>query len=77
MSYQRINPDTGKVVEKFKEITNKQLESSLITAAIYFDTWRFKTFSERAIVATKAATILRARVDDFVKADASFARAFT
>ena len=48
MSYQSVNPATGKVLEKFKEITNKELETSLKTAATCFETWQFKTFTERA-----------------------------
>ena len=67
MSYQSVNPANGKVLKKFKEITNKQLETSLKTAATCFDTWRFKTFAERAVIVAKAAAILRARVDDFAK----------
>jgi succinate-semialdehyde dehydrogenase/glutarate-semialdehyde dehydrogenase len=67
MSYQSVNPATGKVLKKFKEITNKQLETSLKTAATCFDTWQFKTFAERAVIVAKAAAILRARVNDFAK----------
>jgi succinate-semialdehyde dehydrogenase/glutarate-semialdehyde dehydrogenase len=67
MSYQSINPANGKALKKFKELTNKQLETALETAATCFETWRFKSFAERAIVVTKAAEILRARVDDFAK----------
>ena len=67
MSYQSVNPATGKVLKKFKEITNKQLETSLKKAATCFETWRFKTFTERAVVVAKAAAILRARVDEFAK----------
>jgi len=67
MSYQSVNPATGKILQKFKEITNKQLKTSLKTAATCFETWRFKTFAERATVVAKAAAILRARVDEFAK----------
>ena len=67
MSYQSVNPATGKVLKKFKEITNKQLETAIKTATACFDAWRFKTFSERAVVVAKAAASLRARVDDFAK----------
>jgi len=67
MSYQSVNPATGKVLKTFKEISNKQLETSLKTAAACFDTWRFKSFTERAVIVSKAAAILRARVDDFAK----------
>lgn len=65
MSYQSINPATGKVLKKFKEITNKELESALGTAAGGFATWREKSFAERAVVVARAAAILRARVDEF------------
>lgn len=65
MSYQSVNPATGKGLKKFKEISNKQLETSIRTATACFESWRSKTFSERAVVVAKAAEILRARVDDF------------
>jgi succinate-semialdehyde dehydrogenase/glutarate-semialdehyde dehydrogenase len=67
MSYQSVNPATGKVLKKFKEITSRQLEESLKTAATCFKTWRIKRFAERAAVVAKAAEILRARVDEFAK----------
>ena len=67
MSYQSVNPATGKILKKFKEITNKQLETTLKTAATCFETWRHKTFAERAIIVTKAATIMRERADEFAK----------
>ena len=67
MSYQSVNPATGKVQKKFKEITNKQLETALKTAAVCFEAWRLKTHAQRAVVVAKAAAILRARVDDFAK----------
>ena len=65
MSYQSINPATGKVLKKFKEITNKELESALGTAVSGFATWRQKSFAERAVVVARAAAILRSRVDEF------------
>ncbi|HEV2693937.1 MAG TPA: aldehyde dehydrogenase family protein, partial [Verrucomicrobiae bacterium] len=67
MSYQSVNPANGKVLKKFKELTNKQLETALKAAATCFETWRHKTFAERAVVVAKAAAILRARVDDFAR----------
>ena len=48
-------------MKKFKEITNKQLETSLKTAAACFDTWRFKSFTERAVIVSKAAAIAQLR----------------
>jgi succinate-semialdehyde dehydrogenase/glutarate-semialdehyde dehydrogenase len=67
MSYQSVNPATGKVLKKFKQITNQQLETALKAAATCFETWRHKTFAERAIIVTKAAALMRERADEFAK----------
>jgi succinate-semialdehyde dehydrogenase/glutarate-semialdehyde dehydrogenase len=67
MSYQSINPYTGKLVKKFKELTNAQLEKALKTAAATFETWRVKSFAERSVVVAKAAALMHARVDEFAK----------
>jgi succinate-semialdehyde dehydrogenase/glutarate-semialdehyde dehydrogenase len=67
MSYQSVNPANGKVLKKFKELTNKQLETALKTAATCFEIWRHKTFAERATIVTKAATLMRDRIDEFAK----------
>jgi succinate-semialdehyde dehydrogenase/glutarate-semialdehyde dehydrogenase len=67
MSYQSVNPATGKVVKKFKELTDAQLGTAIKTAATCFETWRHKTFAERATIVTKAATIMRERADEFAK----------
>ena len=67
MSYQSVNPFNGKVLKKFKELSDAQLETALKTAATCFETWRHKTFAERAIIVTKAATIMRERADEFAK----------
>src|ERR1039457_4516739 len=65
--YQSINPYNGKILKTFKELTNQQLEQALKTAATGFETWRRKTFAQRAAVAAKAAAIMRARVDEFAR----------
>jgi succinate-semialdehyde dehydrogenase/glutarate-semialdehyde dehydrogenase len=67
MSYQSTNPYNGKVLKKFKDLSNKQLETALQTAAACFETWRMKTFAERAKVVAKAAAIMHARVDEFAR----------
>jgi acyl-CoA reductase-like NAD-dependent aldehyde dehydrogenase len=67
LQYKSVNPANGKVLKKFMEITNKQLEATLKAAPTCFETWRCKTFAERAVMMAKAAAILRARVDDFAK----------
>ena len=65
MTYQSVNPYDGRILKTFEELTDRQLETALATATACFDTWRHTTFAERAAVATKAAAIMRARVDEF------------
>lgn len=67
MPYQSINPATGKVLKTFKDLTEPQLEKALKTAAACFESWRQTTFARRAAVASKAAAILRRRVDEFAR----------
>jgi succinate-semialdehyde dehydrogenase/glutarate-semialdehyde dehydrogenase len=65
MSYQSINPYDGQLLKTFEELTEKQLDTALEIATTCFEVWRRKTFTERAVVAEKAAAILRARSDEF------------
>src|ERR1039458_6466250 len=67
MAYKSFNPYNGKALKTFKELNNKQLEKAIKTAVTCFESWRHATFAERAVVAVKAAAILRARVDDFAR----------
>ncbi len=67
MAYQSVNPYDGKNLKTFEELTDEQLETALQTAAKCFETWRHKTFAERAAIVAKAAAIMRARVDEFAK----------
>jgi succinate-semialdehyde dehydrogenase/glutarate-semialdehyde dehydrogenase len=66
-AYQSVNPSDGKTLKSFKKLTDAQLETAIATAAICFESWRHKTFAERAIVAVKAAAILRERVEEFAR----------
>ena len=67
MAYQSVNPYDGKILKTFEELTDKQLETALENAAACFETWRHRTFAERAGVAAKAAAIMRARTDEFAR----------
>ena len=67
MTYQSVNPSDGKLVRKFDELSALQLDSALAKASTCFGTWRHTSFAERAVVATKAASILRAHVDEFAR----------
>jgi succinate-semialdehyde dehydrogenase / glutarate-semialdehyde dehydrogenase len=67
MAYQSVNPYNGKVLKTFKEFTDKQLERTLVLAVTCYETWRQKTYAQRAAVVKKAAAIMRARVDEFAR----------
>jgi succinate-semialdehyde dehydrogenase / glutarate-semialdehyde dehydrogenase len=67
MTYQSINPNTGEMLKSFEHMSNAQLESALATADLCFQTWKHKTFAERAAVVNKAAALLHAHVDEFAK----------
>jgi succinate-semialdehyde dehydrogenase/glutarate-semialdehyde dehydrogenase len=67
MAYRSVNPYDGKILKTFEELTDKQLEKALATAATCFETWRHTTFAARAAVVARAAAILRARVDEFAR----------
>jgi succinate-semialdehyde dehydrogenase / glutarate-semialdehyde dehydrogenase len=67
MAYQSFNPATGKLVKDFDELTNEQLDAKLATAAKCFQSWKQKTYAERAVVIAKAAAILHAKADEFAQ----------
>ena len=67
MAYQSVNPYNGRVLKTFEELTDEQLEKALATAATCFEKWRRTNFSERAAVVTKAAAIMRRRIDEFAR----------
>ncbi len=65
MGYQSFNPATGKLLKTFDELTDKELEKKLATAAACFETWRLKTYAERAAIIAKAAAHLRTKAGEF------------
>ena len=67
MAYQSFNPATGKLVKNFDELTDKALEDKLATAAKCFQSWKQKTYAERAVIINKAAEILHAKADEFAQ----------
>src|SRR5450631_224611 len=64
MAYQSLNPATGKLLKKFDELTDKQLEDKLAAAEKCFKTWKLKTYAERAVIVAKAAVLMHERVDE-------------
>ena len=67
MSYQSVNPYNGKLLKKFEELTDQQLEAALKSATTCYETWKRETYAGRAVIAAKAAAILHARVDEFAR----------
>jgi succinate-semialdehyde dehydrogenase/glutarate-semialdehyde dehydrogenase len=67
MTYQSVNPYDGKVSKTFPELTDKQLDAAIAASAACYETWRRKTFAERAAVVERAAAIMHTRADEFAR----------
>jgi succinate-semialdehyde dehydrogenase/glutarate-semialdehyde dehydrogenase len=65
MTYQSLNPATGKLIRSFDELTDKQLESKLATAATCFKTWKNKSYEERAVIVARASVLLHEQAEAF------------
>jgi succinate-semialdehyde dehydrogenase/glutarate-semialdehyde dehydrogenase len=63
MSYQSFNPSTGKLLKQFQELTDAELEAKIAAAATCYETWRHKTYAERAVILAKAAVLMHEQVD--------------
>ena len=67
MTYQSVNPADGKLFKKFEELTDKQLEDKIVAAEACFETWKKKSYAERAKVVNKAAKLLHEQADHFAR----------
>ncbi len=67
MAYESVNPNNGKSVKKFSELTNEQLETKIAKAAHTYESWKNTSYAERAAIVTKAAELMRADVDTFAR----------
>jgi len=67
MTYQSFNPATGKLLQKFDELTEVQLEARLARASDCFAEWKNTSYSERAKIIAKAGALLQDRVEDLAK----------
>jgi len=63
MTYQSVNPFSGTLARTFEEITDAEFDAKLATAAACYETWRHKTYAERALIVSKAAVLLHERAD--------------
>src|SRR5471030_941391 len=67
MTYQSVNPSDGKLLKKFDELTDAQLEAKLVAAEACFKTWKTKTYAERAVIVAKASAIMHTKASEFAK----------
>jgi succinate-semialdehyde dehydrogenase/glutarate-semialdehyde dehydrogenase len=66
-AYQSVNPYDGKSFKAFEELTDRQLETAIKSAATCFETWRNVSFSERAMIVGRAAALMRAQMDPLAR----------
>ena len=67
MTYQSVNPSTGRTLKTFTMLTDTQLEAAIDTAATCFETWKHKTYAQRAVVVARASALLHERADEFAQ----------
>ncbi len=67
MTYQSLSPFDGKLIKDFADITSAEYETKLAAAQSCFETWRHKTYAERAVVISKAAKLLHEQADAFAR----------
>jgi len=67
MTYQSVNPHTGKLLKRFEHFSDAQLEKSLAAADQAQRSWKLKSYAQRAVIVNKAAALLHAHVDDFAR----------
>ncbi|WP_297324319.1 NAD-dependent succinate-semialdehyde dehydrogenase [Nitrosomonas sp.] len=66
MTYQTINPTTGKLIKTYADISDQDLESALANAHKAFKTdWRHCLITERARIVSTAAAILRKKSEEY------------
>jgi succinate-semialdehyde dehydrogenase/glutarate-semialdehyde dehydrogenase len=63
--YQSVNPFDGKMIKDFDDINAAEYETKLAAAQTCFETWRHKTYAERAVIIAKAAKLLHEQADAF------------
>ena len=65
MIYQSLSPFDGKLIKDFEDINGAEYETKLAAAQTCFETWRHKTYAERAVIIAKAAKLLHDQADAF------------
>src|SRR5487761_2192446 len=67
MTYQSTNPFNGKVSKTFVELSDSALELKLASAEACFETWKHKSYKQRAAIINKASVLMHERADELAK----------
>ena len=67
MGYQSVNPFDGVQIKSFDPLADATLELRLAAAETCFQSWKLKSYEERAVIIGKAAELLHARADEFAR----------
>ncbi len=67
MEYESVNPFDGKTLKTYVPITDAALEAKTAAAQACYETWRHKTYAERAAIVAKAADLMRAKRDELAR----------
>ena len=65
MTYHSLSPFDGKLIRDFDDLTAAEFEMKLAAAQTCFETWRHKTYAERAAIIAKASKLLLEQADAF------------
>ncbi|WP_408590892.1 NAD-dependent succinate-semialdehyde dehydrogenase [Novosphingobium sp.] len=63
MTYQTFSPFDGTLIQDFADISPHEYETKVARAQACFESWRHKSYAERATVIARAATLLRDQTD--------------
>jgi len=64
MTYQSINPASGKLLQSFDEISDAELETKLAAAAACYETWRHTSYAERAVIIARVGALMHEKVEE-------------
>jgi succinate-semialdehyde dehydrogenase/glutarate-semialdehyde dehydrogenase len=63
MTYQSINPFNDKTLRTFEALTGHRLITAVATAATCHESWRRKSFAERAGIVKRVAKLMHQKVE--------------
>ena len=67
MTYQSLSPFDGKLIKDFADTSAADYETKLAAAQTCFESWRHKSYAERAVIIDKAARLLHEGADAFAQ----------